>query len=119
MWWYLRNIWRGSRGSSMPLGSLAPIRPPSESFEKRSGYEDVQDDIYLRRLTMHTTAPPEPVVTQDRTSLRLHVRIRFNDTWYVDERCQTDQSGDFDIVGPWTNAIHPTPELMCRFCFKS
>lgn len=57
---------------------------------------------------------PKLFITMDRSSHRVHERIRYKDRWFVDERCQTDQSGSFDIIEDVSNLDR---DQFCGFCF--
>lgn len=54
------------------------------------------------------------VLTRDRSSGRVHRRMRHGGRLMVDERCQTDQSGAFEVVE--AEAL-PANAARCRFCF--
>lgn len=38
------------------------------------------------------------VITRDKSSGMIHLRLRFNGKLYVQEGCNTDDAGDFDIL---------------------
>lgn len=64
------------------------------------------------------TATVNRVFTRDKSSNRVHERLHFRDRWFVDERCQTDQSGAFEVLGDaFDQTLEPT-DLLCRFCFN-
>lgn len=58
---------------------------------------------------------PQRVITRDRSSGRLHKRLRYGGRWYVDERCQTDQSGAFDEIQRIPES--EPDENKCKYCF--
>ncbi len=62
------------------------------------------------------TVTGEAILTRDRSSGRVHRRVRIgtNAALLVDERCQTDQSGDYEVIGS-TEGIEP--DALCRWCF--
>jgi hypothetical protein len=62
------------------------------------------------------TVTGEAILTRDRSSGRVHRRVRIGKsaTLLVDERCNTDQSGAYDVIDS-TEGIEP--DALCRWCF--
>lgn len=58
----------------------------------------------------------QKIITRDRSSNRVHIRLRYGDRWYVDERCQTDQSGSFLQLTHFVMDDEP-PKNLCTYCF--
>lgn len=61
------------------------------------------------------------IITRDRSSGRYHKRYRITEDGQtrtvVDERCQTDQSGGYDVVAA-PRVIKGRKEL-CKYCFDA
>ncbi len=62
------------------------------------------------------TVTGEAILTRDRSSGRVHRRLRIGDRrgFLVDERCNADQSGDYEVLAS-TEGIEP--DALCRWCF--
>ncbi len=59
----------------------------------------------------------EIILTRDRSSGRVHKRMHDGDRMLADERCQTDQSGAFEIIEADALA-ECEPGALCLFCFS-
>jgi hypothetical protein len=66
----------------------------------------------------------EQITTRDRSSGRFHKRYIINGRTVVDERCNLDQAGAYDVMPQVSRAsrgdgvpIGTDPALLCKFCF--
>lgn len=55
------------------------------------------------------------VITQDRSSGRYHIRIEVNGRRLVDERCNLDQAGAYDVVDVLPSDADR--KVLCGWCF--
>jgi hypothetical protein len=54
------------------------------------------------------------VLTEDASSGRIHKRVREGGRLLVDERCNTDAAGAYEVIG---SAVDADPARLCRYCF--
>lgn len=66
----------------------------------------------------------EEIVTRDNSSGRFHKRYRIGDRLLVDERCNLDQAGDFEVMPQMSRAIDgrgvpvgTDATMLCKWCF--
>lgn len=65
------------------------------------------------------------VTTRDRSSGRYHVRYQLGRRLLVDERCNLDQAGSYEVMPRGTQAdrgdgvlVGAEPSLLCQYCFE-
>ncbi len=75
-----------------------------------------QIDIGIGEGPFGATVSGEVILTRDRSSGRVHRRVRIGDRrgFLVDERCNADQSGAYEVIAS-TEGIEP--DALCRWCF--
>lgn len=66
----------------------------------------------------------EPITTRDQSSGRFHERVRVGTRLLVDERCNLDVAGAYDVMPRGGRAdrgdgipIGTDPAMVCKFCF--
>lgn len=57
-----------------------------------------------------------PVYTRDLSSGRVHIRIQQGKRLLVDERCNLDSAGAYEVV-PETSLVDVDDEAFCHWCF--
>lgn len=60
--------------------------------------------------------PVEWIVTRDRSSGRLHRRLKTDHSKMADARCNLPRAGQYDVVDEPTPAADP--DTLCKFCFR-
>ena len=69
-------------------------------------------------------ADMQEVTTRDRSSGRFHIRVLYGGRMLVDERCNLDQAGAYDIMPRGTRAdrgrgvpVGTDDKMLCQYCF--
>lgn len=57
-----------------------------------------------------------PVYTRDRSSGRIHKRVRVGNRLYTDEADNLDDAGEYDVIGD-DEVAEADPEALCDRCF--